>query len=281
MRYSVLKLAGFSLPSLVFAGSCFSASQHELNVGAQKEQICSATTVRYVGKFLKIDALKISSRSDQASEESIVSAAACKATPQNAQIVLAAIAYDLGKENTKALIVALIDKSQGRVISSYRGEIDEDAAMRVTSGSLWIDTAPYDLAPGVRAVGLDVTSGYIANCGDGGTGATRMLFVREGGKLRPVLEGLTMSYWTFIQQARSRCVNSDDAPETSIIENTDLSIAVDDTSTNGYRDLIVTAVSSRDDGKKIGGAPFRYRLHYDGRNYSIKKMIDYFYKWRP
>ena len=186
------------------------------------------------------------------------------------------MAYDAGKDDAKTLVVMLLNESEQKVVASDRWEIGEDAGMRVESGSLWIDTAPYLLAKGVRAFGVDLTSGYIPHCGDGGSGAERTLYVQQGEKLRPIF-GLTMSSWRFLQGGNPRCVGSDQASEVTIIENTDLSISVAKTSTNGYRDLIVQAVSSEDTGQPKGKKSFLYKLRYDGqryRNQGLTKVLD-------
>jgi len=265
---------------LLFADLCHAKSEHEMHVGAQKEQICGVQTIGIVGRFLNIDEFKIPPNGGYPNQEAIIAAAACKTNPGNKKITIAAIAYESKKKYIKALVIALVDNVRGKVISSYSGEIGEDAAMRVQSGSLWIDTAAYNLRNDVRAFGLDVTSGYISNCGDGGMGAVRTLYVQEGKTIRPVLEDLTMSYWSFIQVGQSRCTGAD-APEESITENFGLSISVSNTKTNGYNDLSITAVSSRDDGKKTNREPFHFNLLYDGKKYRTEEMQKAFWKWRP
>jgi hypothetical protein len=256
---SLAKIIFCVLQLLLFPGLCQAKSEHEMSVGAQKEQICNTATIDIVGRFLKIKEFKIPLRVNFPSEDAIIYAAACKTQPTNKQITIAAIAYESKKEDAQALVIAFVE---GKVISSYSGEIGLDAMMRVESGSLWIDTALYNLTNDVRAFGLDVTSGYIPHCIEGGLGAVRTLYVQEGKLIRPVLEDLTMSEWTFIQEGQSRCTGPD-APEESITENFDLSISVSKTITNGYRDLLITAVNIRDDGKKAKRKP-SYRSNAEG-----------------
>ena len=251
------------------------ASEHEMSVGAQKEQICSASTVDIVGKFLGIDGFRLELTGNA---PRVIVAAACKKNPAMPQITIAAVAFDDGKDDAKAMVVALVDESARRVIASTRGEIDEDAGMRVDSGSLWIDTAPYTLAPGVRAFGVDLTSGYIPHCGDGGSGADRTLYVQEGKNLRPIF-GLTMSYWRFVKGGNPRCMASDQANDDIVIENTDVSIGLASTITNGYRDLVVTATSSEDGGQRTEKKPFRYKVRYDGREFRSQGLTESFDKW--
>lgn len=265
---------------LISAALCYASSEHEMHVGAQKEQICSSSTVEIVGRFLNIDDFNIPQHNDYSNKASIIVSAACKANPANKQITISAIAYESKKEDVKAFVIALIDNVQRKVISSYSGEIEEDAATRIQSGSLWIDTAPYNLRNDVRAFGIDVTSGYIAHCQEGGFGAVRTFYVQDGETIKPVLENLTMSEWIFIQQGQSRCMSAGDASEISVIENFNLSISVNNTKTYGYNDLSITALSSRDDGKKTNRKPFHCKLTYDGKKYSTEKMLKAFREWR-
>lgn len=255
---------------LLFAHCCYASSDHEMSVGVQKEQICSQSTVAIVGKFLKKSSFQLPPDNHSPSEEATIAAAACKLNPANKQITIAAIAYESGKDYTKSLIIAFVDNAQGKVVSSYQGEIGEDGAMRLESGSLWIDTAPYRLAKGVSAFGLDVTSGYIPHCVEGGFGAQRSLYIQEGKGIRPVLEDIFMSTWGFIQEGQSRCTGPD-APEETLYENTAYTLSLANTSTNGFRDIIVTGTHSRDDKKKTP-KPSHTKFIYDGKKYHERKL---------
>lgn len=248
-------------------------------VGAQKEQICNTSTIEVVGRFLNIKEFKVPPDGYSPNEEAIIAAAACKPHPANKQITIAAIAYDTKKSETKALIIALLDNIKGNVIASYSREYENDSFFNVESGSLWIDTTLYNLTNDVRAFGLDVTSGYIPHCVDGGFGSIRTLYVQEGKMIRPILESLTMSEWTFIQEGQSRCNQIAAPDEETIIENFDLSISVSKTTTNGYKDLLITAINSRDDGKKAKRKPFHFKLSYDGKKYPTEAMQKAYEKW--
>jgi hypothetical protein len=250
---------------------CRAQSAHEMSVGAQTEQICDPSLIETISTYLDLPTLVLKSEMGEPSD-SVLVAAACKVNPANRGQTIVAVAYDAREEYEKNLILALVDSSRHRVTADYQGRIDEDAATRVDSGSLWIDTAAYVLAPGVRALGLDVTSGYMPNCGDGGTGAKRSLYVQAGKHIRPVLEGLYMSSWQFIQRGQDRC-NAQAAPDTpSIIDRTGLTLSIGDGSSNGYRDLRVDVVSQRDGGdggKPRSEPPAHYTLHYDGKRYPV------------
>ena len=218
--------------------------------------------MRIVGGFLSVEAF-----SQEVGEVApIIKAAACKKNPTDGRITIAAFAYDIGKQDAKAMVVALVDESTRDVVASFRSEVGEDAAMRVDIGSLRIDTAAYKLAPGVRAFGIDLTSGYNPNCGGGGTGAERTLYVQDGKLLRPIF-GLTMSSWNYSKGDSPRCTSDPEEADNAVIENTDFSIAVDRTLTNGYRDLIIRADSYNDGETKPKASEILYRVRYDGREY--------------
>ncbi len=268
LRKSIWLIALIWLHAAAF---CYAASDHELRVGAQVEQICSAELLEVAGRFAGI-------RPDNTGEQNAI-ASACKEMPGDRRLQIVAAAYPTKKEDFKLLLVAIVEKEKRRVVSSYQKELEEDASMHLESGSLWIDTAAYDLANGKRAFGVDITGGYTANCGDGGGGAERTLFVRENEHLRPILQDLPVSMWVFIQRGRDRCTD-DRAPKKSIIENVDLFISVAPTASNGYRDLLITWKSTRDDGRPSKRKPFRYRLQYDGQKYDTKEMMRGFWKWR-
>lgn len=270
-----LKPASALLIVALVSQASIAASEHEMSVGAQKEQICTASTLGIVGKFLGIDGFRLERTGD---DPRIIAAAACKKNPAAPQITIAAVAFNDGRDDEKATVVALIDESKRRVIASIRGEIGEDAGMRVDSGSLWIDTAPYTLAPGIRAFGVDLTSGYIPHCGDGGSGADRTLYVQDGKNLRPIF-GLTMSYWRFVKGGNPRCMASDQTTEETEIDNTGVSINIASTVTNGYRDILVTATSSDDGGQRTKKKPFRYKVRYDGREFPSQGLAESFDKW--
>ena len=149
---------------------------------------------------------------------------------------------------------------ESKLRSVLTGTIAEDAAMRVGQGSLRIDTARYDLAPGVRAFGVDISSQAPGpRCADGGFGPLRTLFVQDGASLRPVLASVVLTTWRRV--SGSACADSDDA----IIENTATTIAVAPQARNGFADLVL---ASTVDGH---AAPrLRTVLHYDGHLYGAK-----------
>ena len=191
-------------------------------------------------------------------------ASACKADPAQPAHTYVALAYDEGEPDTKTLVLAITVGD--RVLADYRGEITEDATLTLQSDSLRIDTAPYRLAKGVRAFGLDLNGWQSPNCGDGGTGPTRSLYIREGKHIRPVLTHMYLSSWHYIAEGQGRCNPRAPVDAPTIIEETAYSLGVLPGMTHGFHDLLVTAKSSRDDGKPSESAG-HWTLKYTGRQY--------------
>jgi hypothetical protein len=89
------------------------------------------------------------------------------------------------------------------------------------------------------------------------------------------MKDMPTSAWRFDSKGSTTC-SSDPAP----VVNYTLTIAVDKAVTHGYADLVVTALGRRDDGKKTGRAPFRYRMRYDGKQYPVDMMMGEFSVWQ-
>jgi hypothetical protein len=259
------------------SGAC-AATDHEQAVGAQLEQLCDARTLATVGRFVQV-ANFVEPKLGQAPDAgAVVAAAACRAAPAYHGRLVAAV-YRSGHQDDPMLVIALVDSTTGQVGPSFRGNLDTDAAVRIVSGSLWLDTGAWDLAPGVRAFGLDVTSGLPHGCAGVGSGARRSLFVSQGRFIRPVLQDLPMSEWALIQRGKSACTDSS-APELTITENFTTTLGLAPTSTRGYRDLAVTGTASRDDGHLEERPALRSVLKWDGRVYSIDEQQRAWTAWR-
>ncbi|MCL1530636.1 hypothetical protein M3O57_03465 [Xanthomonas nasturtii] len=118
----------------------------------------------------------------------------CKPWPYDPAIRLAAIAFsdDAGTapgERQLELRVAMLDASSGKVLAFYAQDMGEDAAFELDADSLRLDTARYDLAKGVRAVGVVVHSAARGpSCPDFYSNQALTLLMREGRSLRPVLQ---------------------------------------------------------------------------------------------
>ena len=173
--------------------------------------------------------------------------AACRLWPFDKTTLIVAAAYAQDKEQGKNLVVALVDAKTMAVRAAFQGVIVEDATWSVTHGSLRIDTAPYDLAPGVRAIGIDIGSDAVADTlvRDGVT-LSRSLFVADGPRLRLVLDGFVLTSW-------HKAAGSGAATSST-------KIALDPHRTNGFSDLRITRTSN-------AGHPDRTTLVYDGTRY--------------
>ena len=260
------------------AGAAWGVTDHEQAVGAQVEQLCDARTLAAIGRYVQT-ANFVEPKLGQAPDaNAMVAAAACRAAPSFHGRLVAA-AYRSGHQDDLLLVIAVVDSATGQIGASFKGNLDADAAVRITSGSLWLDTAAYDLAPGVRAFGLDVTSGQPRGCAAVGSGARRSLFVSQGRFIRPVLQDLPMSEWALIQRGKSACTDSS-APELTITENFTATLGLAPTSTRGYRDLVVTGSAARDDGHLDERPVLRSVLKWDGRVYSIDEQQRAWTTWR-
>jgi len=163
--------------------------------------------------------------------------------------------------------------AEGRVASAAYSD-----AVRLEG--VGIDTGRYHLAPGVRAFG--VTTANSAHCYQCAYSESALrLFVREGRRLRQVLEGL----------APAETTSDDDAAAPGCIGatvETTRTIAVAPTRHAGYADLVVTTqvvsqpgfadestesaestapAASVDCGRTTTAAPVAEAWIYDGRRY--------------
>lgn len=167
----------------------------------------------------------------------------CKAHPLHPEQTIVALFHDLKDkqgefvENQKGFVLAVIDAKRRILHSLYRDAIGEDATTRISQFSLQLDTARYNLAPGVRALGVRMNIGYGPRCAEGGESNYLSLFVEEGKQLKPVLKDLPMSMWT-ITEGSNGCGYSDTA---YTLDSVALTITVSPTVTNGWHDLEVVA----------------------------------------
>lgn len=179
--------------------------------------------------------------------------AACKRSPVDPDVTIVAAAYGQD-EDDKNEIVALVDTRAGKVRATFIGVIDEDATTHV--GSFAIDTARYQLAPGLRAFGVDFHStAYVSHAAEFRREVERTLFIQEGARLRPVLERFALTTWNAVP-------GTDGSGELS-----HWTIAVASTRSHGLADLVVTRTTEPFDGT----APRRARgvLHFDGKSYGV------------
>jgi hypothetical protein len=251
---------------------------HALPTRAAESQACPPGVLSVLGRELKAAHFAPSPNAFGKDPAGVVLASSCKRMPDDPRLTLAAAAWDAHEEDAKSLVVAIVDEAASAVVALHRDRIDEDPTMRVNNGSLRLDTAPYLLAPGVRAFGLDVF-GDDASCGEGGLGPRRALYVRDGRALRPVLEGLYVSQYAWLQGNQPRCSPPDDkAPAVS--ESYDVTIGLGEPGRGGWRDLALTVTAHRDDHKPSRLKPLHVRVPYDGRAYPLDAYDKAVGQWR-
>lgn len=200
----------------------------------------------------------------------------CKAHPAHPHLTIVAIFHVLKDAQGNRLpdqagfATAVVDVRRGHLESFYQDAIDEDASIRVRDGSLWLDTARYELAPGLRAFGVRMDIGYGPRCAAGGESQYLTLFVANGTRLRPVLKSQPIRLWQVLRWS--------DAPDTGactqeLSVEANLSLSMGRAALNGWRDLDVTAKIQFDPGApKAGGLRPQVRrvttLRYDGAQYT-------------
>lgn len=251
---------------------------HAVSAPAADSQDCSAAVLGPLGRELKLAHFAASPDAGGKDPVGIVIASACKHQPDDPRLTLVAAAWDAHQEDSKALAIALVDERAGSVVALLRDDIVEDATTQVRETSLHLDTAPYQLAPGVRAVGLDIASDN-NNCGDGGVGPMRTLYVREGRVLRPVLADLFVTEYTWIRGNQPRCVADQREAETAIIEDRTVTIGLGAPGRAGWRDLQLTVTAHRSDHQPAR-KPLHVTVPYDGSAYDLKAFEKALTQWR-
>ena len=179
-------------------------------------------------------------------------AAACRLWPFDKRLLIVAAAYAQDQEQDKNLVVALVDTKDMSVRAAFQGVALEDETWSITQASLRIDTAPYDLAPGVRAFAVDICSDALDAPVRGGVTATRSLFVADGARLRLILDGFVLT--------TSRKTAAGDA------ETTSAKIALGPHRTNGFADLRITRTTTAAGKARQEHTSFTY----DGTRYGAE-----------
>jgi hypothetical protein len=187
------------------------------------------------------------------------SVSACKAWPGKEPFQLAVFVYDTPIRDEKRMLVALLDLDGDKVVASYWTKVDADATTPYRPADLSIDTAPYHLRPGVRAFGIDVATRFSA-VQESGSGTERTLYVREGSRIRPVLDRMSMSRWEYIDGYRPY-LNTEESPRPET-EDFTYTIGIASTSHKGFADLRITRTSN-----VAAHPPVVEVLRYDGQKY--------------
>ncbi len=176
----------------------------------------------------------------------------CTPHPLHPKQTLVAMFHHLEEsKDDKGLVFASVDVTQKLVHRLYRDTIQQDASIRIDSHSLKIDTTPYNLAPGVRTLGVSMNIGHSPRCAEGGESNYLRLFVEHGEQLELVLKDLPMNQWR-ITDGISSCGSAN--PEFTMDDVT-LTISVLPTATEGWHDLEVTAHHQIEKTSPTAGRP--------------------------
>jgi hypothetical protein len=247
---------------------------------ASREMPCATPVLAPLGHAIKVAHFVPGPTMRDGDPAGVIVSATCKRLPDDPRLTLVAVAWNAGKEDEKSLVLALVDEATGKVVASLQDVINEDATTQIEDYSLRLDTAAYDLAPGVRAVGLDIVSEN-RGCGEGGFGPSRTLYVREGATFRPVLADLFMTQFWYVRGNQPRCVSDQKEAETAILEDFSVSIGIGigATGKDGWRDLTLSATSKRSD-KKPGRKPLHVHVPYDGKTYPLAAFNKAYEQWR-
>ena len=258
----------------------------DLSSTAIAGQECSTKVLNLVSQNLKL----------QKFNDSLV-ASACKKTTKGNENTVVALALKNGKESDmdaseqqKDLILALVNSDETSVIGSYKNIIEEDATLIIGSGSLKIDTARYDLTSDIRAFGVTFSSSFSpSNCAhDGWTGDSKSLYISEGAKIKKVFGGSTGllltsgNYVKDLDRCGEKYQRMLDKGYKDVIENFSTTISIGNSTTNGFKDLILTSSSTYEiEGEKSKSKrkPLTVNLHFNGNEYPLDDFEKAQSKW--
>jgi hypothetical protein len=209
-----------------------------LSIAADRPaQPCDNTTLQTLAKLLEQKNWHI----PQYGSYTPLVAAACKNWPDNPAMKAVAVAYTEDGDQTPPgdryikLLVGQLNTSNGQLINRINSDISEDPALEIDSNSLWLDTARYHLALGIRGFGLVVRNvARGPSCPDFWSNDNFTLYAPQNGQLNEVFQ---TSLQTRVALKGELCSTS----EPSIIEHAELTLSMGKGSHNGYSDLIVTS----------------------------------------
>lgn len=241
----------------------------------QENSNCDEATVAAVGKHLRMNSFSYRDTGG------IIIIGVCKVWPTDKEITIVVFVSSGGAGHSDDLTIAMINNRNAKVVASYHEALVNSFTPRINvdTDKLRIDTAQYDLAPGVRAFGLDVIPGPNRKryCGEDEIGTIRTLFVRDGETIRAIfLDGLPLSFRRFIQ-GDPECTNerSTASGPSAIVENIDIKIGIGKVFTNGYANLLITAVSSNSDRSQPKRKTLHHELRYDKNIYNNRDIGSY------
>jgi hypothetical protein len=227
---------------------------------------CSPSIYKAIKRDLKLEKLWFGT------DRNYLVSSACKAWPYKGDLLLVALAYDEGVKYERKQVIAVIDKKM-RVVSSSVSDIYEDAMTQVGESSFKLDTARYQLANDIRAFGVIFkSSAHGANCASGYFNDTLTLYIPNEEKLKPVI-----TIYLYKQQWLAGCpASANNVP--SFWEDAGLTLGMANSSTNGFRDILVTAKIEVNGGDEVP-KEFKNRknrteqrvMKFDGKTYKSTK----------
>lgn len=166
------------------------------------------------------------------------------------------------------VVLAVLDRRTSRVLHAKQTAPEEDAAVAIGPDSLRLDTARFEVRPGVQALGLRFRSAARApSAGKGWLGDELSLFIPAAGDLRPVFSA-SMS----AQESITGVLNAGSPGATWW--NTRISLTVGARAPGSWHELRLTETRSRDgvEGVRVDKTPQRrtYPYVYDGDRYRIQ-----------
>lgn len=194
-----------------------------------------------------------------------VTVSVCKPLPGSAGSELFAVAFHDQARSRVQLAVGISAVDRPALRAWHVQPLEEDAALDALRLRLRLDTARYALADGVRAFGVDIYGGYFPHCSDTSPGASRTLYAWKGRDLWPVLNDVLLSSVTIVSGDRGRCSGGQQRGPT-VLDFMHATIAIARRAAHGWREVVVTEVTRRDDGSvapRLQQATFRF----DGRVY--------------
>lgn len=197
--------------------------------------------------------------------------AICKAWPGNpARHIVALVRPQEGATDDAAnydLDVLIVKTKSGELLQHHmqKGAIASDA---MHFDGIWLDTANYELAHGVRAFGVRTRHSHIG--GTSSSDETLSLYVPRGNELKPVLLDLSMSLSV-----------SDRGGECNEARETVRTLAIGSASSHGYLHLVVAEKNTNQEirtlkdscEENVSQSSHRYVLQFDGTKYVAPKEL--------
>jgi len=242
-----------------------------------ESQRCGDEEMRNIGKLLSFDDLAY--RNEQG--KGLVLMAACKIWPYDESITISAFLEDLPNDaHNPVLYIAMVDNKKNQLLAQYRDALGNSFAPDIDADNdnLRIDTARYDIAPGIRAFGVDVIKGSQDDpyCGAETIGPTRNLYIKRDNEIRFLFyEGVTMSYRTRVKGSVKCKYGKPTTKKGVVFEDIKLTISPSKKTTDGFADLIITGESTYSDGTPSPRKPYHLEMHYTDNYYQNKDLGTY------